>query len=175
MQITHNSVLLFNRDSVGFYQSITKICDIFIFTAFSIQWIESDPCSDIRIVVAKNCTKIIFAIRQIFQQFSGSPVTAAGIWKILSVLIFPTVYHIAHVLLCLKQSAEICADLFHWIPLCKQRLYWKCLCLARSCNGIVLSDVIVPAESSGFFRGTLGTIAVFQCHVYNCSGSDRVL
>ena len=94
--------------------------------------------------------------------------------SIRAVLVLPRFRHIAHEIFCFKQGFDVPGKLLCRIPRLRLR-NGNILCLFPAGDHIVLPDVIVPAEGSGFFRGTLGTIAVFQCHVYNCSGSDRVL
>ena len=60
LQFTQDGVLLVNFHVVRFYKGIPVFRYIFVFTAVSIQWVETDPCASFRIVIAKHGADIPF-------------------------------------------------------------------------------------------------------------------
>ena len=174
LHFVENAVLPLHVQHVRFHQCIAVFRDVLVFAALAVQGIEPDPRSGFFDVVPDYRPDVAATLAQCLQQLSGGAVAAARCGQILAVLVLPRFRHIAHEIFCFKQGFDVPGKLLCRIPRLRLR-NGNILCLFPAGDHIVLPDVIVPAEGSGFFRGTLGTIAVFQCHVYNCSGSDRVL
>ena len=158
---------------IRFYKSIPVVCYIFVFTAVSIQWVETDPRASFRIVITQHSSNVAFAGVQLLDQLSCSTVPAPLLWKpsgTFLVCLFPTSSYIPYVFPSFKQGFQICDQL-----LCRVPVLWFLDLPAFQPVLIYYHTVavylytVVPVQLMTFFRHP----SALHCHLYNSPASYR--